>query len=460
MTKGHQYRGFFDPISLGIYLKFPLSEYKNKDLFIDTEKLDAFGSFAHEFTHYLQFYGTTFGIYYILNLLDITEITKKLIVELEKKHSNLKTPIISYIPDIDTASKIVKIEKSRLTEILFKNRFFNEEFFGLTYTLIETNPIFINNRPIISSPVFLPLNDKNSETRYLPITGKVIFESHACFNETAFIARASPDNEDYYDIVNRNYSNLEPSLRDEYMGLRQWISKLGLIDIEPLLFFIILNQTPEHYYTKPSEYQLASSLKKILLHSPNLAKLKKPKNEDELSSVIDSICTCTKLDNPFVSIERTKNAFQNAFDKYPDDNYYTLERILLMILTWQLENKYYSVYWFENPSVIWNSIPILNLTTSDNFYGYKVSIFPTNDESELKKAINFSNSLISGLLEMYLINNLFNDELCRCPYYFITKPSICNSCNSCSGYFPNKDIKDDCPVIRKWKQIGFSKFPT
>ena len=455
MTNEDLNRGFFDPISLGIYLQFDYSEYKSKGKFVDTEKIEAFGSFAHEFSHYLQFYGTTFGLFYLMMLTEITEVTKKIIFGLEKHHSNLSTPLLKYIPSPNVAAKISQVDEDRLTMALLGGRFFQEEFFGWTYPHLGISPIFIKNRPYVTSPVHLSLFEEKSPLRYLPITGKVLFETQACYNETSYIARCSPNNDYYYESFKKNYLNLPSHIRDEYLGLSQWIIGQNLGKIEPIIYFVLLNQNPQGWLNKVGDYNLIKNLKTLLLKSSSLTDINEPNNETELINAIELICNKTELDNPFTALETN----YKLIEKNISENNYSIERLISVIFKWQLENKYYAVYWYKNPSLIWNSLPIINLHTT-NLNNHQLSLFPNlTNKAELKKAIGFTNSLIPELNEIYLINSIYNNQITKCPYYFHKKPSICKSCTNCSGYLPDKTIKDDCPVMKKWKEIGFNKFP-
>ena len=455
MNNSHLYRGFFDPITLGIYLQFDYTEYKNKDFFIDTEKIDAFSSLVHEFSHYLQFYGTTFGLIHLMNLQKVTEITKKLIKETEKQNKKLSTPLLKYIPNTEHAKKIANIDSEELINVLFASRFFQEEFYGWTYPLFDINPIYNNGYPAISTPVILPIYDSNSFQGYLPVTGKIIFETQACYNETKYVGFAAPNRDDALEYFENNYINLEPNHRNEYLGVSFWLNNLGLQEIEPIIYFIVLNQNMQGCLTKIGEYRLTTTLKKILLKSSSFTNFKKPNNEQELLSVIDNICELSDLDNPFDSIK----IMHDLLSEMPEDSY-TIENLIYEILDWQLKNKYYAVYWYEKPSLIWKSIPIINVTTTDNLEGNKVSFFPISNKEELEKAIGFSRNLIPELQDTYLVNSLYNNELTRCPYNFISKPAVCKSCKDCSGFIPDENIKNDCPISKQWKNLGFAALPS
>jgi hypothetical protein len=93
ILQSSQTRGFFDPISLGFFVDgdFEKLHYENDDIRLKTK-----ATIFHEITHYLQFYGTTFGNTYLFHQWASLVEKLEFIREIQKTERHITTPLSRY----------------------------------------------------------------------------------------------------------------------------------------------------------------------------------------------------------------------------------------------------------------------------------------------------------------------------------------------------------------------------
>ena len=130
-------RNFFDPITLGLSLQnSPLELFRYND---DISIANA-GTFIHELTHYLQFYGSVFGYHYLINQWGTTVMLADYMRFLLDSKC-LTYPLVFNKTNIYDFHAKKQESKEFLTQALLLQRFFNEEIYGITYPFLNQFPI-------------------------------------------------------------------------------------------------------------------------------------------------------------------------------------------------------------------------------------------------------------------------------------------------------------------------------
>jgi len=443
-------RGFFDPITLGIFVPTDfnkLARYTDETSFCDS------ATFFHELSHYLQFYGTTFGVFYLKHVHLRTTMIVEMLRVIEKRDKFIQTPAYRYEIDINSLFQ-AQNEREIFTQSLLSNRYFLEELYGHTYPHMDPfKPIIdeVDGKPLITSILHLRQNDDF----VLPITGQILIENQACLNETSFLISHSPS-EVCNNILQRNYVDLPERTASIYLGLSRWLVTIGLQHIEDLLYFILLNQPQFGYISRLGDYSIAKNIKQILINSSKLKGIKKPKSENEIEDTVENICNLTNLENPFKVISEFRDILKKQMKNKHTS--FVFEWVAYEIFSWILSNKYEAIRWPEQPNSILDSIPILKVHfDSDKNYNYAVLRFlKQSPNKELLYLISAHNTYTE---HVHLVHGFFYGNKTRCPKYIQSKPKLCNSCEVCSGYIPDSLIEKDCPVISIWQELGFNKLP-
>ena len=371
-------RAYIEPITLGIRVPriFKPGEFEECCKFDDWQAEKAVSDMAalhHEVAHYLQFFGTIWGYNYLRMLHDSAATFEKKAMYLKKK-GLLSYPIYEVSCNISDIFQEEK-EQEDYTRAILNNRYYNEEFQGLTYTLWGNNlPIKQEGNLIQSSPLFLSLRDGF----VFPVTGNMILENYAAYYEIDFL-KNSPNRDIANRIIKKAFLEIPKANISKYSGLAVWIATEGLSHIEPLIYFMLLNQPMDDIILKLGEYALARNMKIILQNSPKLRLLDKPNTDDDVKKCFVQMSEITGLSNPLESLESlrlllAKNS-EIIMHHYNFDGSWILEILFCMIGDW----------WHKRPSRIlsWNhkdltdSVPIVNVhaenieTPGVLFSGYK-----------------------------------------------------------------------------------------
>lgn len=429
------YRGHFDPISLGLHAPTDLDEItKPKDGFSWRDK----ATFVHELSHYLQFYGTVFGYSYLFLARGLSLSIEHVIHTMRNRH-DLMFPVAEW--EFNQGEVFVTPEDRRIhLGAICSNRYYNEELYGFTYAHCgDFKPVRMAGHLVFSSPLFLMLPDGS----HFGFTGETLLENYAAFQEAQFLACYAPA--DYYLRHGENtYLSLPGDLAAKYMGLQVWIASFKLLHIEPYLYFTLLNQPQSGLPSRLGEYALGRNTKKLLDQYPELQQLSRPQSNDEARLLIENIAELSGLDNPLDTLSATVDMLAKSVSKKT----WSVDYISSSIMSWFLNEPLQIAAWPTNIDAVLHSIPIVKVHYDGQPQGMSTSFVNPDRNIPSERA-----SLIRGHHQYaertYILHGLFSKAHIRCPYMWKTLPHLCSSCNSCSGFLPDSNVAEDCPVLRK-----------
>lgn len=445
-------RAYIEPITLGIRVPriFKPGEFEECCKFDDWQAEKAVSDMAalhHEVSHYLQFFGTIWGYNYLRMLHDSAATFEKKAMHLKKK-GLLSYPICEVSCNI---SEIFKKEKEQedYTRAILNNRYYNEEFQGLTYTLWGNNlPIKQEGHYVQSSPLFLSLRDGF----VFPVTGNMILENYASYYECDFLKNC-PNRDMANRIIQKVYIDLPRENDSKYSGLAVWIGAEELSHIEPLIYFMLLNQPMYDVILKLGEYTLARNMKIILQKSNKLKLLAEPTTDDDVKKCFEQMAEITGLSNPLESLESlrlllVKNA-ENIMKHYNFDGSWILEILFCMIGDW----------WYKKPSRIlaWShkdlsyNVPIVNIH-AENLEA-PVILYSGEKKNKIQFDELFGGHFHAYCERIYLLVNLFYSQKTKCPLWHYSKPKFVKSCEECDGYISNTVLSKSCPVFIRNRNI-------
>lgn len=424
--------GFFDPISLGLHLPKLDSKYS------DDYELIKQGTFIHELTHYLQFYGTTFGFSYLFHIFISTAYFIKVIRQLGKD-IKLQLPVAYNYPiNVDIIFPDEK-EQSFFNQIIHSDRYYREELYGWSYPYLLPEPIRDKSGKIeINSNLRLLEKDGSIHSS----TGESILENHASSNENLFIKLAYPDKAER--IINSVLEKLDSKTYSKYHSINHWLTIFEILHLSNIIYFIILNQPQEDIIKKRGDYNLVRSLKTILNKYDKLKNIATPQNERELIDTIVFICSETGLDNPFVCLETLLENL-NKLNNVDDPG--TVEWITFKTVTWILSNKTLALLWPQHPMDLLTSMPLMNIfMEGDNS--------PSCLNLGLKENSDLHKHLSSSVVR-YLVYSIMENNTVLCPAWHYTNPNICEQCKKCRGILPIEN-QNDCPFVKALKDLEIS----
>ena len=422
ILKSSQTRGFFDPITLGFFVDGDfekLYKYKNDDIRLKTKS-----TLFHEITHYLQFYGTTFGNSYLFH--QWTSLAEKLefIRELQKTEEGLSTPLSRYRHKNPDEYTWVNMQSEK---------YYQQELYGATFRLFDYTPLITREGgpPLVSSPLIIGVSGSGAYA----VVGETILENQAVANELVALAYDIKDSDVATKIITSYYEDLPDLAKYNYLIIGQVLAQYNLLHLEPILYFIALNQLQiSKMAFRNSEYEMVRALKRIIESFPNFTKLNVPRDNDEVFNVVNSICETCDLHNPFDSL--------NAFIKLRQAEEISMGQAVswasVKVMAWVSENPYEYIYWPKISNPMYN-VPILNVRDENhNLFSYF-----SNTQPMIAKNYLIEHRTYSTLL--HLVNSLLGKLKTKCPLFIQSKPSTCGSCEKCSGYIPDDEIKEDCP---------------
>jgi len=298
ILRSSERRGLFDPISLGLYAPTELSQIGK---YIADHPMRDASTFVHELSHYLQFYGTAFGYCYLLSMRGCAICLQDGMKSLSGK-PNISFPASEWPIDIGQVFAN-KEDREFYTQAILMNRYYNEELRGFTYCHFGRNqPVTMDDHLILTSPLYLELENNT----VFPFTGEALLENYASCQEIQFLSRHAP-RDITKRLVDSMYLNLPRELQARYMGIGVWIATFGLVDIEPLLYFTLLNQPQEGFLSRLGDYTIASHTKKLLTEFGRLQRLARPKTSNETKDVLDKIATIAGLANPLETLNHMRS---------------------------------------------------------------------------------------------------------------------------------------------------------
>ena len=473
---GSDYRGVFDPISLGLHAPSYLDDMRWEDE-ISTQD---WGTFVHELTHYFQFLGTNFGIGYINGLVARTQVLGVILRRIVEKKDEWSIPVsYSGIDLRDYCSS--KKELELFSSYMMVWRYYQEDIFGWSFPIYSYRPILSSKNPFHHLRTSFLYIEEDSDTAF-PVTGEYVLEGQASTNEINFLSHRSPSERIYNNIMKRNYNALNGVNHAKYNGLNLILAKVGLGYLRELIYFIVLNQPFDNIIDNLGEYRLVRLFKKIVhnAYKINRQVVLEKINEEEILFAIDIICKIMDFENPFERLSKTlKELARN--DKsfgFVSSRSWISQRLI----EWQIENKFEAIFWPLGPQVIIESVPIFNLyfkNTIPEIDRHGLLCLMVSKGGDLDKKLSLGNDkkiitdkmisewlanaiteYSSQSLEIYLINGLFENTKTRCPLFVWSKPTICNSCEACSGFFPKIKHDKNCIVIRHCNELFIDKLVT
>lgn len=439
-------RAYVEPITLGIRVPriFEPGEFEECCRYDDWQAEKAFSDMAalyHEITHYLQFYGSIWGYGYMRMLHDTAATFEAKAIFLKEK-GLLKYPISEVSCDISDIFQN-KNEREAYTCSILRNRYYNEELQGLTYTLWGNNlPIKQDGHLVQSSPLFLSLKDGF----VFPVTGKMILENYACYYEIE-ILKNCPSREMANNIIRKAYLDLPKDTVSQYSGLAVWIAAEGLDHIEPLIYFMLLNQPNDDFIMRLGDYTLVKNMKRILQQSHHLRSLAKPITDDDVRESFAKMSKMTELTNPLESLSSLrlllgKNA-KNIMKHYNYDGSWILEILFCLICDWWHEKPSRIMSW--SPKDLTNYVPVVNVHAEN--LETPSCLFSGNKRNEQHFDDLFVGHHLAYCERIFLLVNLFYLERTKCPRYYNSKQNKSKCCKKCDGYISNSALDESCPVF-------------
>jgi hypothetical protein len=430
----------FDPISLGLHAPTELAQLGKYTA--DHPVQDA-ATFVHELSHYLQFYGTAFGYNYLLAMRGCATCLQDGMKSLSGRR-NISFPASEWPIDI---GKVFADEESRefYTQAILMNRYYNEELRGFTYCHFGRNqPVTVDGHQILTSPLYLELENNT----VFPFTGEALLENYAACQEIQFLSRCAP--RDITErLVDSMYLKLPKELQALYMGIGVWIATFGLVDIEPLLYFTLLNQPQEGFLRRLGDYTLASHTKRLLTEFGRLQRLTRPKTSEEMRNVLQEIATIVGLADPLETLAHMRSLFNPSIDT----GYWVVDWVSHQTWNWILDEPLRILTWPENLQDVLQSIPLLKLHFANRPADETINVLNVPQESLNHRHLAMIKEHYDYGERLYVITELYSRSRMRCPYWWQRNPGLCESCDACSGYLPDKSIQGDCPVMKKHSDL-------
>jgi hypothetical protein len=444
-------RASFDTVTLGIRAPraFDPGELKDICTYVDDQSILAVcdvAAFVHEVSHYLQFYGTLFGFSYLHMVQQLSHCLGIAIESMSNK-TGLCFPISSWRVNISELFKTNK-ERAFYTSAILRNRYYNEELYGLTYSHFGRNhPIQSDGRPILTSPLYLELDDGT----VFPFTGETLLENYAACQEAQFLSTVSPRilaNK----VIENSYLSLPKRLQAHYMGISVWFGTFGLLELEPLLYFVLLNQPPEDFENQLGDYTLARNAKKLLMRSDRLKQLPRPNTDGETQEVLEKIVDTADLVNPLETLPKWRDLVVSQIEgtHYPDeDSSWVVDWISSRIWSWFIERPIRVLKWPYNFRSLFREVPILNI----RFDNLKERVFNRFEDQLSRSHLALVNRHQDYCEHLHILFGLFSEPQVCCPLSWKGKPNICDSCAQCSGNLPDYNIGQDCPILIKYASL-------
>ena len=427
-------RGWFEPITLGLHAPTDFEElrkYPNDDVSIPSA-----AAFVHELSHYLQFYGTVFGYSYLLGIRACSVCMQDAMKSMTGR-KGLSFPASSWPIDID---KVFPTQEDRefYTQAILMNRYYNEELSGYTYPHFGRNhPVRINGHSVLTSPLYLELADGTT----FPFTGEVLLENYAVCQEVQFLSRSTSCKK----YVDTRYLSLSNALQVRYMGIGVWFGTFGLTQIEPLLYFVLLNQPQEGFLRRLGDYTLACNTKKLLTESTRLKELPRPKTNEETRYVMSKIADISGLADPLDVLSKWKDLLKPSIEGNP----WPVDWISYRIWDWFLEQPLRILTWPENLQSVLTGLPLVKVHFDNRTPGESINLLNVPQGTLSSRHFTLLEGHHDYSERVYMITGLYNHSEIRCPHLWDSKPQLCESCQACRGHLPDDGIGDDCPVTKK-----------
>ncbi|MFA4906978.1 MAG: hypothetical protein WC602_01775 [archaeon] len=445
LLKGEIARGSFDTITLGLTAPTDLNSLMEYNPENDDPTLIGAATFFHELSHYLQFYGTSFGYFYLLQIRGIAAAMNEYM-----QAAKTSTEVINSFPACNWPIDFRDVflgEKDRLfyTQSMLMNRYCNEELFGFTYAHFGNNhPIPINGQHVLSSPLFLRNDELN---RDFPVTGDILLENYATCQEMQFVI-SNTSRDRALNFMSKMYEDLSVDQKLRYMGIAVWIGTFGLTHIEPLLYFTLLNQPQNGFLKRIGDYSLVRNTKQLLTNFSELQHIKKPETNEEMVTSLAAIARISGLDNPLDILAQNLSLIAPELEKKDP---WSIDWIAAKIWAFFLNEPLQIIKWPSNPASILKSIPIMKLHFSNIQQEYSTMNYVNS--KELQNEIEFTKKHHKYTERLHFIIGLYNNKEVKCPFFFSVKPELCSFCNICNGFLPNSEIGDDCPVVSEHSDI-------
>lgn len=232
------------------------------------------------------------------------------------------------------------------------------------------------------------------------------------------------------------YEDIDPIDWGNYRSLCGEIDKRDLWKLEPLMYFIALNQAiPGDLAWNHGEYITVRAVKRILANFPVFSDMGVPSNDEDVKNAVNFICESCSLRNPFHNL-------QLLLDLRDSEEVSTGPTVVLTsraILRWIVEHPYQAIYWPKDPGAI-SALPIINVR-DQNVVMYTSGAGLTG---EIGQRVSLEHRDYGWLI--HVLGELFHKATTRCPGYLHRKPRICDSCEECSGNLPEGFRFQDCPI--------------
>ncbi|MFH1110136.1 MAG: hypothetical protein V1790_13215 [Planctomycetota bacterium] len=428
---------FFEPITLGLHAPTDFSELRK---YRDDISVRGGATFVHELAHYLQFYGTIFGYNYLLATRACSICLQDGMTSMSGVEG-LTFPAATWPIDL---ARVFPSQKDRdfYTQAILLNRYYNEELYGYTYNHFGRSnmPVRVDGYSVLTSPLYLELHDGT----VFPFTGETLLENWAVCQETQFLSSSVP-----HDFANRfieaTYLSLPSQIQARYVGIAMWFATYDLTEIEPLLYFTLLNQPQEGFLERLGDYTLAFHTKKLLTRFRHLADLSRPTTDNEVREVLNRIAEVSGLADPLQTLAKGRDLLKST----AHSDSWVVDWISWRIWDWFLEEPLRILTWPENLQSVLKGIPLVKLHFANRSDGETLNVLnvaPNELKSEQVRRIKRHHDYAERL---HVITGLYNQASLRCPHVWDRMPDLCESCKVCSGTLPDEKIGDDCPVMQR-----------
>lgn len=342
-----EFRGSFDSITLGLHAPSDFSELRK---YRDDLSVRDGATFVHELSHYFQFYGTIFGYHYLLAMRACSICLKDGMKSMAGVEG-LAFPAAHWPIDLE---RVFPSEENRdfYTQAILSNRYYNEELYGYTYNHFGRSnmPVRVDGYSVLTSPLYLELHDGT----VFPFTGETLLENWAVCHETQFLSSSVP-REFANRFIEATYLSLPSQMQARYMGLGVWFATYDLMELEPLLYFTLLNQPLEGFIGRLGDYTLAFRTKKLLTRFRQLSDLSRPTNDDEVRDVLSQIAKISGLADPLETLAK----YRDLMKPTAHGDCWVVDWISWRIWNWFLEEPLRILTWPENLQLVLKGIPLV-----------------------------------------------------------------------------------------------------
>jgi len=400
---------------------------------------------VHELAHYLQFYGTLFGNFY-LHMTQKMSVCIRALFKHARDKTGLAFPAMNWNFDIREVFPDDKwMAFYRLG--IFSNRYANEELHGMAYTVNGIHPVPLDEGFAQTSPLWLEMADGGK----FPFTGSVLLENAAVCHECHFVAGGE---QKHTEPLIQFYGKLPPKQSQLYNGLAVWFAMANISHIEPLLYFTLLNQPCEDFYENLGNYTLAQNTKRVLMRSEHLSDMPRPKTDDQVREAFRRIAKVLDLRNPLESVEQYRDYVRQSIagaHTSSEDASWIVDFVACCAFDYFLENPLDIIEWPRNTKKLVRNVPVLNIT-SDGSEERHASLV-AHDKLDPASMTALLNWHLEYCRDLHMLFGLYREPTVACPHWMYRAPSMCDLCGTCNGFLPNESLDTVCPVVERYGDI-------